>query len=498
MSLSFNNLSVRPCEDGAFHLHVNNHPYAMIRGIKVSEEEAEINSAVFRIGNDIFAASDDFCRVGCNFSNDEILRYKMDDNLSSKIIERLISISALYEALIGVVSKELKDEGELVKIKLFNAIRLIPNVLPEGYSKIAKKSPINFGVAVDSSGGVIINLDKVISKSFKVIKLGITLSGKLVVIVKPYLKRGLNNNLPLEEVEKLKVSSNSYWFKELLIMKHFKKLFDEGSLSPQILPPRSFIRDKKYTSLVFDKMDCDLKDYLDQNPNLSTNDRLQICYEVARVVHYSHTTLQLIHHDLKPRNFLRDSAGRIYLIDWGFARIFSLDGKVDNTGLDGCLSRRECTRRFVPPEGHDYYIPGAPPALVTNNELWDSWCLGTIFLNVMLGREQQFQKLQQNMNFTASLESLKVLERTPMPPERTISHVARMLIKFNMKDRITARQAFPIVQSIYISTIRQASVPVLKPAVAQDVVMAEAEEKKRRKNTSKGSGKKRPNIGKKE
>lgn len=479
MEPSFNNLNVIPFDNGTFDLHVNNHPYAKINVTMVfSEEEAELQFAVFKVGNALFRASEETYRVTCNFSDDEVLRYKMDDNLSEKIVERLSSIAVLYDSIVGIVSHELSDDSELLCIRLFNSIRLIPSVVQPVSQKIVKRSAINYGVKLDSNGEAIIDLNKVISKSMKVIKLGITLSGKFVVIEKPYLKRGIDSKdkLTPEERKEIKERAISYWFKELLILKHFKKMHDEKKLSEQILTPRSYFCHRNYTSMIFDKMECDLDEYLNKNPNLTSTDRLRLCYEVAKAVNYLHTSLQLTHRDLKARNFLCDLSGRIYLIDWGFTRILSHDRSLDNTGLDGALSHSEGTKGFVPPEGHSLYISNSPIPEISN-ELWDSWSLGVLYYNIMENKNLNFQTLQKQRKYAPALEKILILERTPLPAERTIQYVTRMYLRHDMRDRWTVRTGFPVVQTLYNTLLRINIAP--RPAAAEDVTMISKEEKKR-------------------
>ena len=76
--------------------------------------------------------------------------------------------------------------------------------------------------------------------------------------------------------------------------------------------------------LVFEYMDCDLKNYLSKSKNLSKNKIKNIFKEIVEAVDFCHENY-IMHRDLKPQNILINKEGNLIKVaDFGLARHFNV------------------------------------------------------------------------------------------------------------------------------------------------------------------------------
>ncbi|KAF9626754.1 hypothetical protein IFM89_038972 [Coptis chinensis] len=82
-----------------------------------------------------------------------------------------------------------------------------------------------------------------------------------------------------------------------------------------------------------------------QEPRLTTRQRIQIAFGVARGMAYLHEECkrQIIHCDIKPQNILLDDSYVARISDFGLAKLLKSNQTRTNTGIRG-------TRGYVAPE----------------------------------------------------------------------------------------------------------------------------------------------------
>ncbi|CAD8147291.1 unnamed protein product [Paramecium octaurelia] len=82
-----------------------------------------------------------------------------------------------------------------------------------------------------------------------------------------------------------------------------------------------YFLEEKQIYLVFDSMQCDLRNYLDKNKAFTLNQLKPIIYQILQGLSYCHSR-RVLHRDLKPQNILMDEAKQIKLADFGLSRVF--------------------------------------------------------------------------------------------------------------------------------------------------------------------------------
>ena len=80
----------------------------------------------------------------------------------------------------------------------------------------------------------------------------------------------------------------------------------------------------------------DLRALIQQNKKYSPEQAVEIIQQVCRALEAAHA-VGVIHRDLKPQNIMRDSAGRILVMDFGLARTFEGDGMTQTGALVGTM-----------------------------------------------------------------------------------------------------------------------------------------------------------------
>lgn len=123
-------------------------------------------------------------------------------------------------------------------------------------------------------------------------------------------------------------------------------------------------------TLVFEYIERDLKQYMDDNGNvLSVNNVKILMFQLLRGLHYCHQK-RILHRDLKPQNLLISNAGELKLADFGLARAKSVPTKT--------FSNEVVTLWYRPPD-----------VLLGSNEYTtsiDMWGVGCIFFEMVCGK----------------------------------------------------------------------------------------------------------------
>ncbi|KAL4630678.1 cyclin-dependent kinase 16-like isoform X1 [Arapaima gigas] len=137
-----------------------------------------------------------------------------------------------------------------------------------------------------------------------------------------------------------------------------------------IVTLHDIIHTDKYLTLVFEYLDQDLKQYMDDCGNILDVHNVKIfLFQLLRGLAYCHQR-KVLHRDLKPQNLLISHKGELKLADFGLARAKSVPTKT--------YSNEVVTLWYRPPDvllgSTDYSTP------------IDMWGVGCIFYEMMMGR----------------------------------------------------------------------------------------------------------------
>jgi serine/threonine-protein kinase len=108
---------------------------------------------------------------------------------------------------------------------------------------------------------------------------------------------------------------------------------------------------------------------------LDLDARIRLFQQVLGAVQYAHANL-VIHRDLKPSNILVTEAGEALLLDFGIAKLLTVEGEARETELTQ-MSGRAFTPEYASPE----QITGAPITTAS-----DVYALGVVFYELLCGR----------------------------------------------------------------------------------------------------------------
>ncbi|GLC55296.1 hypothetical protein PLESTB_000969300 [Pleodorina starrii] len=125
-----------------------------------------------------------------------------------------------------------------------------------------------------------------------------------------------------------------------------------------------------HVHLVLEFLDCDLRQYLDTNPQASEIGRIKsIVLQILRGIRYAHMN-SIMHRDLKPQNVLVGVAkGQVKITDFGLARCFL-------PNADRAYTERVVTLYYRAPE----LLLGAP-CYSAAVDLWSVGCIMAEMIN---------------------------------------------------------------------------------------------------------------------
>lgn len=130
------------------------------------------------------------------------------------------------------------------------------------------------------------------------------------------------------------------------------------------------IHTDKSLTLVFEYVECDLKQYLEECGNFMHMRNVQIfLFQLLRALQYCHKR-KILHRDLKPQNLLIGKYGDLKLADFGLARAKSVPTKT--------YSNEVVTLWYRPPD----VLLGS----ITYDASIDMWGVGCIFCEMTSGR----------------------------------------------------------------------------------------------------------------
>ncbi|CAL8339940.1 unnamed protein product [Arctogadus glacialis] len=218
-----------------------------------------------------------------------------------------------------------------------------------------------------------------------------------------------------------------------------------------IVTLHDIIHTDKSLTLVFEYLDKDLKQYMDDCGNIMSMHNVKIfLYQILRGLAYCHKR-KVLHRDLKPQNLLINEKGELKLADFGLARAKSVPTKT--------YSNEVVTLWYRPPD-----------VLLGSSEYStqiDMWGVGCILYEMAAGRplfpgstvddelHLIFRLLgtptEENWPGITSLEEFKSYKFPKYKPQPFINHAPRLdtegielllsFLKFESKKRISAEEA---------------------------------------------------------
>uniref|UniRef100_A0A8C5AV04 Protein kinase domain-containing protein n=1 Tax=Gadus morhua TaxID=8049 RepID=A0A8C5AV04_GADMO len=218
-----------------------------------------------------------------------------------------------------------------------------------------------------------------------------------------------------------------------------------------IVTLHDIIHTDKSLTLVFEYLDKDLKQYMDDCGNIMSMHNVKIfLYQILRGLAYCHKR-KVLHRDLKPQNLLINEKGELKLADFGLARAKSVPTKT--------YSNEVVTLWYRPPD-----------VLLGSSEYStqiDMWGVGCILYEMAAGRplfpgstvddelHLIFRLLgtptEENWPGITSIEEFKSYKFPKYKPQPFINHAPRLdtegielllsFLKFESKKRISAEEA---------------------------------------------------------
>uniref|UniRef100_A0A673B4C4 cyclin-dependent kinase n=1 Tax=Sphaeramia orbicularis TaxID=375764 RepID=A0A673B4C4_9TELE len=218
-----------------------------------------------------------------------------------------------------------------------------------------------------------------------------------------------------------------------------------------IVTLHDIVHTDKSLTLVFEYLDKDLKQYMDDCGNIMSMHNVKIfLFQILRGLAYCHKR-KVLHRDLKPQNLLINDRGELKLADFGLARAKSVPTKT--------YSNEVVTLWYRPPD-----------VLLGSSEYStqiDMWGVGCIFYEMAAGRplfpgstvEDELHLIfrllgtptEENWPGISSIDEFKSYNFPKYKPQPLINHAPRLdgegielllsFLKYESKKRISAEEA---------------------------------------------------------
>lgn len=218
-----------------------------------------------------------------------------------------------------------------------------------------------------------------------------------------------------------------------------------------IVTLHDIVHTDKSLTLVFEYLDKDLKQYMDDCGNIMSMHNVKIfLFQILRGLSYCHKR-KVLHRDLKPQNLLINDRGELKLADFGLARAKSVPTKT--------YSNEVVTLWYRPPD-----------VLLGSSEYStqiDMWGVGCIFYEMAAGRplfpgstvEDELHLIfrllgtptEENWPGISAIEEFKSYTFPKYKPQMIINHAPRLdsegielllsFLRYESKKRISAEDA---------------------------------------------------------
>uniref|UniRef100_A0AAQ4RSQ1 Cyclin dependent kinase 17 n=1 Tax=Gasterosteus aculeatus aculeatus TaxID=481459 RepID=A0AAQ4RSQ1_GASAC len=208
-----------------------------------------------------------------------------------------------------------------------------------------------------------------------------------------------------------------------------------------IVTLHDIVHTDKSLTLVFEYLDKDLKQYMDDCGNIMSMHNVKVfLFQILRGLSYCHKR-KVLHRDLKPQNLLINEKGELKLADFGLARAKSVPTKT--------YSNEVVTLWYRPPD-----------VLLGSSEYStqiDMWGVGCIFYEMAAGRplfpgstvEDELHLIfrllgtpkEENWPGISSIEEFKSHNFPKYKPQPLINHAPRYRDPYESKKRISAEEA---------------------------------------------------------
>lgn len=157
-----------------------------------------------------------------------------------------------------------------------------------------------------------------------------------------------------------------------------------------------------------------LDDYIKMNGFLSESEAISIINEIGSALAYMHSQ-KMLHLDIKPKNIMRKSDGKDYLIDFGLSKQFTEDGEPESSTSIGLG-----TPGYAPIEQSGYKQDGTFPATL------DVYALGATMFKMLTGKRPPEATNILNEGFPVSeLSDCEVSSHTVMAVEKAMAPVRK-------------------------------------------------------------------------
>lgn len=157
-----------------------------------------------------------------------------------------------------------------------------------------------------------------------------------------------------------------------------------------------------------------LDDYIKMNGFLSESEAISIINEIGSALAYMHSQ-KMLHLDIKPKNIMRKSDGKDYLIDFGLSKQFTEDGEPESSTSIGLG-----TPGYAPIEQSAYKQDGTFPATL------DVYALGATMFKMLTGQRPPEATNILNEGFPDSeLSNCGVSNHTVMVVEKAMAPVKK-------------------------------------------------------------------------
>ena len=174
-----------------------------------------------------------------------------------------------------------------------------------------------------------------------------------------------------------------------------------------------------------------LDDYIKQNGFIEESEAIKIISEIGNALSYMHSK-RMLHLDIKPKNIMRKSDGKDYLIDFGLSKQFTDDGEPESSTSIGLG-----TPGYAPIEQAGYKQDGTFPATL------DVYALGATMFKMLTGKRPPEATYILNEGFpeneltakSVSDNTRSVLEKAMAPLKKQRFQTVRSFINGFVEER---------------------------------------------------------------